>query len=125
MQCCLIGRLPASLGAFQCCGEYVLLAALPDSAQASTSCMGGVLIPAMKEEGYPTKEAVGIIAAASTCGPIIPPSIIMVVFATAVGCSVSEAMHMGGLIPGILVGLILMIVLLVRNPTCGSFSEAR
>ena len=84
------------------------------SAQASTSCMGGILIPAMKEEGYPTKEAVGIIAAASTCGPIIPPSIIMVVFATAVGCSVG-AMFMGGLIPGILVGLILMIVLLVRN----------
>ena len=92
----LIGRLPASLGL------------------SSTSCMGGILIPAMKEEGYPTKEAVGIIAAASTCGPIIPPSIIMVVFATAVGCSVG-AMFMGGLIPGILVGLILMIVLLVRN----------
>ena len=96
----LIGRLPASLGL--------------SSIVASTSCMGGILIPAMKEEGYPTKEAVGIIAAASTCGPIMPPSIIMVVFATAVGCSVG-AMFMGGLIPGILVGLILMIVLLVRN----------
>lgn len=109
----LIGRLPASLGLSSIVAS-MFFDGITGSAQASTSCMGGILIPAMKEEGYPTKEAVGIIAAASTCGPIIPPSIIMVVFATAVGCSVG-AMFMGGLIPGILVGLILMIVLLVRN----------
>ena len=109
----LIGRLPASLGLSSIVAR-MFFGGITGSAQASTSCMGGILIPAMKEEGYPTKEAVGIIAAASTCGPIIPPSIIMVVFATAVGCSVG-AMFMGGLIPGILVGLILMIVLLVRN----------
>lgn len=109
----LIGRLPASLGLSSIVAS-MFFGGITGSAQASTSCMGGILIPAMKEEGYPTKEAVGIIAAASTCGPIIPPSIIMVVFATVVGCSVG-AMFMGGLIPGILVGLILMIVLLVRN----------
>ena len=109
----LIGRLPASLGLSSIVAS-MFFGGITGSAQASTSCMGGILIPAMKEEGYPTKEAVGIIAAASTCGPIIPPSIIMVVFATAVGCS-DGAMFMGGLIPGILVGLILMIVLLVRN----------
>ena len=109
----LIGRRPASLGLSSIVAS-MFFGGITGSAQASTSCMGGILIPAMKEEGYPTKEAVGIIAAASTCGPIIPPSIIMVVFATAVGCSVG-AMFMGGLIPGILVGLILMIVLLVRN----------
>ena len=108
----LIGRLPASLGLSSIVAS-MFFGGITGSAQASTSCMGGILIPAMKEEGYPTKEAVGIIAA-SPCGPIIPPSIIMVVFATAVGCSVG-AMFMGGLIPGILVGLILMIVLLVRN----------
>ena len=109
----LIGRLPASLGLSSIVAS-MFFGGITGSAQASTSCMGGILIPAMKEEGYPTKEAVGIIAAASTCGPIIPPSIIMVVFATAVGCSVGS-MLMGGLFPGILVGLILMIVLLVRN----------
>ena len=109
----LIGRLPASLGLSSIVAS-MFFGGITGSAQASTSCMGGILIPAMKEEGYPTKEAVGIIAAASTCGPIIPPSIIMVVFATAVGCSVG-AMFMGGLIPGILVGLILMIVWRVRN----------
>jgi len=109
----LIGRLPASLGLSSIVAS-MFFGGITGSAQASTSCMGGILIPAMKEEGYPAEEAVGIIAAASTCGPIIPPSIIMVVFATAVGCSVG-AMFMGGLIPGILVGLVLMVVLLVRN----------
>ncbi len=109
----LIGRLPASLGLSSIVAS-MFFGGITGSAQASTSCMGGILIPAMKKEGYPTKEAVGLIAAASTCGPIIPPSIIMVVFATAVGCSVG-AMFMGGLVPGILVGLVLMMVLLVRN----------
>jgi len=97
----LIGRLPASLGPSGIVAS-MFFGGITGSAQASTSCMGGILIPAMKKEGYPTKEAVGIIAAASTCGPIIPPSIIMVVYATAVGASVG-AMFMGGMIPGILV----------------------
>lgn len=111
----LIGKLPASLG-LSSIAASMFFGGITGSAQASTSCMGGILIPAMKEEGYPATEAVGIIAAASTCGPIIPPSIIMVIFATAVGCSVG-AMFMGGLIPGIVVGLVLMLVLLMRNKT--------
>lgn len=109
----LIGKLPASLGLSSIVAS-MFFGGITGSAQASTSCMGGILIPAMKKEGYPVEEAVGLIAASSTCGPIIPPSIIMVVFATAVGCSVG-AMFMGGLIPGILVGLVLMALLLVRN----------
>lgn len=109
----LIGRLPASLGLSGIVAS-MFFGGITGSAQASTSCMGGILIPAMKEEGYPVSEAVGVIAAASTCGPIIPPSIIMVVYATAVGASVG-AMFMGGLIPGILVGLALMLVLLIRD----------
>ena len=84
------------------------------SAQATASCMGGILIPAMVKEGYPVSEAVGVVAGASTCGPIIPPSIIMVVYATAVGASVGS-MFMGGIVPGILCGLVLMVVVLLRN----------
>ena len=109
----LIGKLPASLGMASVVAS-MFFGGITGSAQASTSCMGGILIPAMKKEGYPTSEAVGIIAAASTCGPIIPPSIIMVVFATAVGCSVGS-MFMGGLLPGLLIGLVLIMLLLVRN----------
>lgn len=112
----LIGRLPASL-AHAGIVASMFFGGITGSAQACASCMGGILIPAMKEAGYDTKEACGVIAAAATCGPIIPPSIIMVVFATAVGASVG-AMFMGGIIPGILVGLMLMLIVMLRNRVC-------
>lgn len=63
----LIGRLPASLGLFPALWQGMFFGGITGSAQASTSCMGGILIPSMKEEDIPQK-AVGIIAAASTCG---------------------------------------------------------
>lgn len=112
----LIGRLPASL-AHAGIVASMFFGGITGSAQACASCMGGILIPAMKEAGYDTKEACGVIAAASSCGPIIPPSIIMVVFATSVGASVG-AMFMGGIIPGILVGLMLMAIVMLRNRVC-------
>lgn len=109
----LIGRLPGSL-AHAGIVSSMFFGGITGSAQACASCMGGILIPAMKKEGYPAEEAVGVIAGASTCGPIIPPSIIMVVYATAVGASVGS-MFMGGIVPGILCGLVLMIVVLLRD----------
>ena len=112
----LIGRLPGSLANSGIIAS-MFFGGITGSAQATSSCMGGILIPAMKKEGYSTSEACGVIAGASTCGPIIPPSIIMVVYATAVGCSVG-AMFMGGIIPGILCGLTLIAVVLLRNKTC-------
>ena len=109
----LIGRLPGSL-AHTGIVSSMFFGGITGSAQACASCMGGILIPVMQKEGYPVTEAVGVIAGASTCGPIIPPSIIMVVYATAVGASVG-AMFMGGIIPGILCGAVLMIVVLMRD----------
>lgn len=112
----LIGRLPGSL-AHAGIVSSMFFGGITGSAQASASCMGGILIPAMEKEGYPVKEAAGVISAASVCGPIIPPSIIMVVYATAVGASVGS-MFMGGVIPGIMAGLILMVIVLLRNRVC-------
>lgn len=112
----LIGRLPGGL-AHAGVISSMFFGGITGSAQACASCMGGILIPAMKKEGYKTNEAAGVIAAASTCGPIIPPSIIMVVYATAVGASVG-AMFMGGIVPGIMCGLALMIVVLLRHRVC-------
>ncbi len=109
----LIGRLPGGL-AHTGIVSSMFFGGITGSAQACASCMGGILIPAMVKEGYPVTEAVGVIAGASTCGPIIPPSIIMVVYATAVGASVG-AMFMGGIIPGILCGAVLMCVVLLRD----------
>ena len=112
----LIGRLPGSL-AHAGIVSSMFFGGITGSAQASASCMGGILIPAMEKEGYPVQEAAGIISAASVCGPIIPPSIIMVVYATAVGASVGS-MFIGGVIPGIMAGLILMVIVLLRNRVC-------
>lgn len=112
----LIGRLPGGL-AHAGIISSMFFGGITGSAQACASCMGGILIPAMKKEGYKANEAAGVIAAASTCGPIIPPSIIMVVYATAVGASVG-AMFMGGIVPGIMCGLALMIVVLLRHRVC-------
>ncbi len=109
----LIGRLPGGL-AHTGIVSSMFFGGITGSAQACASCMGGILIPAMVKEGYAVTEAVGVIAGASTCGPIIPPSIIMVVYATAVGASVG-AMFMGGIIPGILCGVALMAVVLLRD----------
>ena len=112
----LIGRLPGSL-AHAGIVSSMFFGGITGSAQASASCMGGILIPAMKKEGYSVKEAAGVISAASVCGPIIPPSIIMVVYATAVGASVGS-MFLGGIVPGILLGLCLMSVVCMRDRVC-------
>lgn len=112
----LIGRLPGSL-AHAGIVSSMFFGGITGSAQACASCMGGILIPAMEKEGYPVEEAAGVIAAAATCGPIIPPSIIMVVYATAVGSSVGS-MFMGGIIPGILAGLVLMAIVVMRDRVC-------
>jgi tripartite ATP-independent transporter DctM subunit len=109
----IIGKLPGSLANAGIVAS-MFFGGITGSAQATASCMGGLLIPAMTKEGYSPEEATGVIAGASSCGPIIPPSIIMVVYATAVGTSVG-AMFMGGIIPGILCGISLMVVVLMRN----------
>lgn len=109
----LIGRLPGSLAHANIVAS-MFFGGITGSAQADTSCIGGILIPAMVKEGYTPEEAVGVTASSSTCGPIIPPSIIMVEFATSVGCSIG-AMFMAGVIPGLLIGFGLMAVVAIRN----------
>lgn len=109
----LIGRLPASLAQANIVAS-MFFGGITGSAQADTSCIGGILIPAMVDKGYEPEEAVGVTVSSSTCGPIIPPSIMMVVFAVTVNCSIG-ALFMGGAIPGILIGLGLMLVVALRD----------
>ncbi len=87
----------------------MLFAGMSGSAVADTSALGSMLIPAMEKEGYSRKFAAAITAASSVIGPIIPPSGIMIIYAYVMEVSVA-ALFAGGLIPGLLVGLGLMIV---------------
>ena len=87
----------------------ILFAGLSGSAVADTSAIGSMLIPAMEKQGYSKKFAAAITAASSVIGPIIPPSGIMIIYAYVMGESVA-ALFLAGIVPGVLVGISLMIV---------------
>lgn len=88
----------------------ILFAGLSGSAVADTSALGSMLIPAMEKEGYTRRFAAAITAASSVIGPIIPPSGIMIIYAYVMGESVA-ALFLAGIVPGILVGVGLMLMI--------------
>ena len=87
----------------------ILFAGLSGSAVADTSALGSTLIPAMEKQGYTRRFAAAVTAASSVIGPIIPPSGIMIIYAYVMGESVA-ALFLAGIVPGVLVGIGLMLV---------------
>ncbi len=87
----------------------MLFAGLSGSAVADTSALGSMLIPAMEKQGYTRRFAAAITAASSVIGPIIPPSGIMIIYAYVMGESVA-ALFLAGIVPGVMIGLGLMLV---------------
>lgn len=87
----------------------VIFAGISGSAVADASALGRVFIPAMEREGYRRDFAAALIAAAAVIGPIIPPSIPMIVFALIIQESVA-ALFLSGVVPGLLLGLALAVV---------------
>lgn len=85
----------------------MLFAGISGAAAADSASLGSMLIPAMIEDGYDADFSVAVTATSSTIGPIIPPSIMMIIYGSMAGVSIS-ALFMGGVIPGILIGLVLM-----------------
>ncbi len=87
----------------------LLFGGVSGSAVADVSGVGSVLIPSMIKKGYTKSFAVAITATSSTLGQIIPPSIIMIVYAASAGTSVG-ALFLAGILPGIVIGLGLMLL---------------
>jgi C4-dicarboxylate transporter DctM subunit len=87
----------------------MIFAAMSGSAAAAGASIGSMMIPAMEEAGYDKDFGVAVTASAAVIGPVIPPSIIMVIFAGCTGASVGK-LFLGGVIPGILIGIALMII---------------
>lgn len=87
----------------------ILFAGLSGSAVADTSALGSILIPAMEEDGYPRDFSGAVTAASSIIGPIIPPSIIMIVYSFIMEVS-TGALFAAGVIPGVIMGLGLMVM---------------
>ncbi|MEM6744137.1 MAG: TRAP transporter large permease, partial [Pseudomonadota bacterium] len=102
-----VGHFPGGLaiaGVFAC----MLFAALSGSSPATVVAIGTIVIAGMRQVGYSKEFAAGVICNAGTLGILIPPSIVMVVYAAATDVSVGR-MFLAGVIPGLLAGLMLMI----------------
>ncbi|HSG54210.1 MAG TPA: TRAP transporter large permease, partial [Paracoccaceae bacterium] len=107
----LVGHLPGGLaiaGVFAC----MMFAALSGSSPATVVAIGTIVIAGMRQVGYTRDFAAGVIAVAGTLGILIPPSIVMVVYASATDVSVGR-MFLAGVIPGLLAGFMLMLTIYV------------
>ncbi|HYF90467.1 TRAP transporter large permease [Azospirillum sp.] len=103
----LVGHIRGGLGLANVTGSMVF-AGISGTAVAETASIGAVMIPAMRKSGYDAPFAAAVTAAASTVGPIIPPSVPMIIVGTLTGLSVGK-MFMAGAIPGLLLGLGMML----------------
>ncbi len=83
------------------------------SAVADTSSVGSVLIPMMKKRGYDTDYSVSVTISSAAQGVMIPPSHNMIIYSMAAGGVSVAGLFMGGIVPGLLLGLVLMILVYV------------
>ena len=105
----LVGRFPGGL-AYVNTLTCMLFGSISGSAAAAVTSIGGFMLPEMKKKGYNNEFSVAITTTAATTGLLIPPSNIMIVYAVASGSVSIAAMFMAGVLPGILIGFLLMIV---------------
>jgi tripartite ATP-independent transporter DctM subunit len=110
----LVGWLPGSLAQIVCVAS-MFFGGVTGSAVAEVSSIGAMMIPAMEKDGYSRRFATAIVLMAATMGPIIPPSIGMIVFAHVAGNVSIAALFMAGVVPGILIGLSLMVASFVHG----------
>ncbi|SEB73244.1 TRAP transporter large permease [Nitratireductor rhodophyticola] len=103
----LVGWARGGLGLTNIAGS-MLFGGISGTAVADAASIGGMMIPGMKKAGYPADFSAAVTAASSTVGPIIPPSVPMIIVGALSGISVSK-MFLAGAIPGILMGLAMMV----------------
>lgn len=113
----ILGWLPGGLGivtVFSC----AIFAALTGSGPATVAAIGSIMLPSMLKAGYSRETSAGLVAAAGALGPIIPPSIPMIIYGVAMNLSI-PAMFVAGVVPGIVIALALALVNIIfayRNP---------
>ena len=104
----LVGHLKGGLGHVNIVAS-IIFAGVNGSAAADTSAIGSILIPAMVKEGYDRSYAAGITAGSSLIGPIIPPSIFMVIYGSMTNQSIG-GLFVAGIIPGLILGGAFMVM---------------
>jgi tripartite ATP-independent transporter DctM subunit len=107
----LVGWLPGGLGHVSVLVS-MLFAGISGSSTAEAAGVGGVLIPAMKKQGYDTPFAVSLVACAAVMGVIIPPSILMVVWGGVISVSIG-GLFLAGVLPGVLMSIAFMVVVYI------------
>jgi len=110
-----VGWMRGSLG-FITVVASAIFSAISGSGTASVTAIGGITIPAMKEDGYPPELAAAITGSSATLGPLIPPSIILIVYGNSVQASIRD-LFIGATIPGLLltVGFMVYIYVIARR----------
>lgn len=102
----LVGHLRGGMGQVNVVSS-VFFAGVNGSAVADTSALGPIMVPAMQKEGYSRAFAAGLTAGSSLIGPIIPPSIFMILYASLTNTSVGD-LFLAGVVPGLLLGTAFM-----------------
>jgi tripartite ATP-independent transporter DctM subunit len=100
----IVGRLKAGLAHVNIWAS-VIFAGLSGSAIADTSALGRVFVPAMEKEGYPRDFSAALTAASSVIGPIIPPSIPVIIYALTVSGVSVPGLFLAGIVPGLLLAM--------------------
>lgn len=119
----LVGSVRGGLGMVNV-AVSMAFAGISGSSTADTAGVGTVLIPQMRERGYPTEFSVAVTAASSVMGSIIPPSILMIVWGALTNTSIG-ALFLGGVIPGALIGFSMMGIVYVTARRHNYPSEER
>lgn len=102
-----VGHIHGGLG-FVAIGAAVLMASMSGSALADTAALATILLPMMKQQGYPMHTSAGLIASGGIIAPIIPPSMPFVIYGVTTNTSIS-ALFISGIVPGILMGVGLIV----------------
>lgn len=105
----LVGWFRGGLGAASVLTS-MFFATMSGSSSATTAAVGGIMIPAMEKKGYPKNFSAASIAVAGELGAIIPPSLPMIVYGLVANVSVGS-MFIAGILPGILIGVTLMLTI--------------
>ena len=103
------GRVTGGLGMIAVVSSAIF-AALTGSGPATVAAIGTIMVPRMIEKGYPRGAAAGLASASASLGPIIPPSTVMIIYATTMGNVAITELFMAGITPGILIALLFCLI---------------
>src|SRR5690606_37544986 len=108
-----LGRVPGGLAVASACG-CAMFAAISGSSLATAAAMGRMAVPEMLKRGYQKALATGVVAGSGTLGSLIPPSILMIIYAVFTEQSIAK-MFVAGIIPGLLTVMAYVILIMVRS----------